>query len=90
MFGGINGISSFNPSDIEDNPYTPQPIITSLEIFNKEIRPSDESGILEKSIMETSEIVLKHDPSSVSPTIWRDKTTVLHINCKDMTENGTT
>lgn len=64
MFGGINGISSFNPSDIEDNPYTPQPIITSLEIFNKEIRPSDKSGILEKSIMETSEIVLKHDQSS--------------------------
>ena len=64
MFGGINGINSFDPSSIENNPFTPQPLITRLEVFNKEIRPSDESGILEKSIMETKEIVLKHDQNS--------------------------
>ena len=64
MFGGINGISSFNPTDIEDNPFTPQPLITRIEVFNKEIRPGDGSGILEKSIMETQEMTLMHYQNS--------------------------
>ena len=64
LFGGINGISSFDPSKIEDNPFTPQPVITSLEVFNQEVRPKDESGILEKSVMETDRITLKHNQNS--------------------------
>ena len=64
MFGGIYGISSFTPSTIEDNPYTPQPIISRLEVFNKPVRPGDGSGILKKSIIEADEMTLRHDQNS--------------------------
>ena len=64
MFGGIYGICSFTPSTIEDNPYTPQPIISRLEVFNKPVRPGDGSGILKKSIIEADEMTLRHDQNS--------------------------
>ena len=64
MFGGIYGICSFTPSTIEDNPYTPQPIISRLEVFNKPVRPGDGSGILKKSITEADEMTLRHDQNS--------------------------
>lgn len=64
MFGGINGISIFDPSKIEDNPFTPKPLITALQIFNREIRPGDVTGILKKNIMESPEITLRHFQNS--------------------------
>ncbi|MGN1211895.1 MAG: ATP-binding protein, partial [Candidatus Cryptobacteroides sp.] len=66
MFGGIGGITAFFPEMMEDNPYTPRPIITSFELFGKEIRPYDGSGILTKGISYTDRIVLKHDCNSFS------------------------
>ena len=64
MFGGIYGICSFTPSTIEDNPHTPQPVISRLEVFNKPVRPGDGSGILKKSITEADEMTLRHDQNS--------------------------
>lgn len=64
MFGGIYGISSFDPAKIEDNPYTPQPIISRLEVFNKPIKPEDGSGILTKSVSEAKDMTLRHDQNS--------------------------
>ena len=64
MFGGIYGISSFDPSKIEDNPYTPRPIISKLEVFNRQIRPGDGSGIISNSIMESERMVLRHHQNS--------------------------
>lgn len=66
MFGGIGGITAFFPEMMEDNPYAPRPIITSLEMFGREIRPDDGSGILSKGISYTDRIVLKHDSNSFS------------------------
>ena len=64
LFGGIYGISAFDPSKIEDNPYTPQPIISRLEVFNKPVKPRDGSGILEKSVTEAEAMTLRHDQNS--------------------------
>ncbi|MGM9785784.1 MAG: two-component regulator propeller domain-containing protein [Candidatus Cryptobacteroides sp.] len=66
MFGGIGGITAFFPEMMEDNPYTPRPIITSLVMFGREIRPCDETGILKTGISYTDRIVLKHDQNSFS------------------------
>lgn len=64
MFGSISGINTFDPTRIEDNPFTPRPLITRLEVFNREVRPMDDTGILSKNISETENIVLRHDQNS--------------------------
>ncbi len=66
-FGGINGITTFRPELLIDNPYTPQPVITKFLLYNKEVRPDDETGILTRSISCTREITLK--PSQRAFTI---------------------
>lgn len=58
-FGGINGITTFRPELLLDNPYTPPVVITKLQLFNKVVRPDDETGILTKNICETKSITLK-------------------------------
>lgn len=58
-FGGINGITSFRPELLLDNPYTPPVVITKLQLFNKTVRPDDETGLLTKNINETKSITLK-------------------------------
>lgn len=58
-FGGINGITTFRPELLLDNPYTPPVVITKLQLFNKVVRPDDETGILTKNISETQSITLK-------------------------------
>ena len=63
-FGGINGISVFQPEQMLDNPYVPLSLITELEIFNVAIRPHDETGILDKHISETRQITLQNKQSS--------------------------
>ena len=58
-FGGINGITTFRPELLLDNPYTPPVVITKLQLFKKVVRPDDETGILTKNISETKSITLK-------------------------------
>ena len=58
-FGGINGITTFHPELLVDNPYTPPVVITQLQLFNKTVRPDDETGILTRNISETENITLK-------------------------------
>lgn len=58
-FGGINGITAFRPELLLDNPYTPPVVITKLQLFNRTVRPDDETGILTKNISETESITLK-------------------------------
>ncbi len=59
-FGGINGISSFSPENLKDNPYSPNPVLTRLKVLNRVILPDDGSGILDESISTVSSITLKH------------------------------
>lgn len=56
--GGINGITTFVPEQLTDNPYIPPVVITRLKLFNKTVYPNDETGILENSISETRHITL--------------------------------
>lgn len=65
-FGGINGITSFHPDQLIDNPYIPPVVITQLKLFNKPVRPGDDSEILTQSINETSSITLASGQSMFS------------------------
>lgn len=59
LFGGINGITGFYPELLIDNPYTPPVVITKLQLFNKTVRPDDETGILSQNINTTESITLQ-------------------------------
>lgn len=65
-FGGINGITAFQPEQLPDNPYTPSAVINRLRLFNKTVSPGDNSGILKKSINETKSITLAATQSMFS------------------------
>ena len=65
-FGGINGITAFHPEQLQDNPYTPQAVISDLRLFGDPVRPHDRTGILQKHINLTERITLNHKQSSFS------------------------
>lgn len=52
-FGGINGISFFNPFSFSVSQYAPAPLIESIKIFNKELS-------LQQHIAYTNRIQLSH------------------------------
>jgi len=64
-FGGIDGIITFVPERLKNNPFSPQPIITELNVQNKIIVPSD-NGVLEKNIINADKIVLRSDKATFS------------------------
>lgn len=64
LFGGIYGITEFSPEQIEDNPFTPIPLIEKIHILNEQIRPNDRTGILDKNIMLAESVRLNHRQNS--------------------------
>lgn len=66
LFGGINGITLFDPEKIEATPFNPHVIFTHFKLFNDVIQPNDASGLLEKSINHTRKITLKHNQNVFS------------------------
>lgn len=63
-FGGTNGITYFNPSTFEKNNYSPTPYIGSLRLFNQEVTPGDETGLLTKNINDTKKVTFNNDQTS--------------------------
>jgi len=66
FFGGINGFNSFNPSEFQYNTVLPKVVITDLKLFGNPVMPDDDTGILQKRISETREIVLDYKQSIFS------------------------
>ena len=67
-FGGIGGVSVFAPDEIEEESSTVAPEITGLQLFNREVRPGDGSGILSKDISVTKKITLKPRQNTIAIT----------------------
>ena len=59
LFGGNNGIITFFPEKIRDNPYVPPVVITSFKIFNKPVSIGAESE-LKKAIPYVDSLTLSH------------------------------
>ena len=92
-FGGINGITTFRPELLLDNPYTPPVVTTKLQLFNKTVRPDDETGILTKNISETESITLKSWQTAftiefVVSIIFQDNIILSLTSWKDTIKNG--
>ncbi|HZE86409.1 MAG TPA: two-component regulator propeller domain-containing protein, partial [Puia sp.] len=67
-FGGTNGFNEFFPDSIKENPFEPPLVITSFQVFNKEVTISDEGAMtpLKKDITETKEITVSYKQSVIS------------------------
>jgi signal transduction histidine kinase/ligand-binding sensor domain-containing protein/DNA-binding response OmpR family regulator len=69
FFGGINGFNEFFPDKIKENNFDPPLVITSFQIFNKNVPVSSDSNHLsplQKVISETSKIELPYASSVIS------------------------
>jgi serine phosphatase RsbU (regulator of sigma subunit)/ligand-binding sensor domain-containing protein len=64
VFGGSNGITVFDPKEIQSNLTPPKITITDFKLFNKSIFPG-ENSILENPIYETKKIVLDYDENDL-------------------------
>ncbi len=64
-FGGVNGITSFNPENIINNQLIPRVILSQFKLFNKVVN-NKTGDVLKDDISYTDEIHLNHDQSSFS------------------------
>ncbi len=64
LFGGVNGITQFRPETLADNPYAPKPVINKLFVFNKEVLPDDDTGILTESLENVDNVTLASSQNS--------------------------
>jgi ligand-binding sensor domain-containing protein/signal transduction histidine kinase/DNA-binding response OmpR family regulator len=62
-FGGVDGFIEISPQSFIDNDHIPPVIISGFKLFSEDIKPSDGSGIMQKSILHTNEIRLKYNQS---------------------------
>ena len=65
FFGGIKGYNSFYPSEVTDNKYKPNILITGLKIFNEPVQVGEDSP-LKQQITKTQEIVLPYWQNDIS------------------------
>jgi ligand-binding sensor domain-containing protein len=65
LFGGINGLNWFKPTDIKDNAQVPPVLISDFQIFNKSVAVGKNS-LLRQSINFTENIKLKYDQAVLS------------------------
>nr|WP_235921220.1 hybrid sensor histidine kinase/response regulator transcription factor [Foetidibacter luteolus] len=69
IFGGANGFNLFHPAAIKENKILPQIAFTEFYLFNRNIAVNEKINgkiILNQSIAETREIVLRHNQNVFS------------------------
>lgn len=69
IFGGVNGVTYFNPSEITGTTPKPNIYITGFYIHDKSVKKGMKSGgkeILEGSVMEADRFQLSHNDNSFS------------------------
>ncbi|MCB0730247.1 MAG: SpoIIE family protein phosphatase [Ignavibacteriae bacterium] len=64
IFGGSNGMTVFNPKDIQNNLIPPKITITDFKLFSKSILPGTNS-LLKKPIYEIKNLTLNHDENDI-------------------------
>jgi len=62
VFGSTNGLSVFNPDRLSTNPYVPPVVLTNFMLFNKPVRPGQDSP-LQRPIWATQSLTLTHTQS---------------------------
>jgi signal transduction histidine kinase/ligand-binding sensor domain-containing protein/CheY-like chemotaxis protein len=68
-FGGINGFNEISPDSIRSEPFDPPLVITSFQVFNKDVpiaRDEQDPSPLKVDITETKSITLPYKSSVIS------------------------
>jgi len=65
FIGGMNGVNYFNPDNLMFNNFSPPVHFTTLKVFNRIVKPLDNTQILENSLINTSTVKLKHNQNSI-------------------------
>jgi signal transduction histidine kinase/DNA-binding response OmpR family regulator/ligand-binding sensor domain-containing protein len=65
-FGGVDGLDWFNPQEIELSDNFPPIILNEFRLNNSLVMPGDSTRILQSSLNNSSEIVLKHNQNFFS------------------------
>ncbi|MEI7726586.1 MAG: ATP-binding protein [Bacteroidota bacterium] len=65
FFGGVNGLTFFNPKDLSGNLQQPDLLITNLNINGTNISPGDSSGILTTDIAFCKKIELQPSQNNI-------------------------
>ncbi|WP_372932915.1 hybrid sensor histidine kinase/response regulator transcription factor [Mariniphaga sediminis] len=66
LFGGIKGLTIFNPEDIDKRPFNSKVLLTNLSINNAIINSDDSTQILSSHISQTEKITLRHNQNTVT------------------------
>ena len=66
FFGSTEGLVTFRPDQMEDNPHPPPVVLTGFELFNKPEEIGGEESPLKKAINVTEELTLTHKQSIVT------------------------
>lgn len=64
FFGGIKGVNSFFPNNIQINNLPPKIVITDFQLYNRSVPVGE--GVLDKSISMTRNLVLPYDQNVIS------------------------
>lgn len=66
-FGGVGGITRFEPSRLVNNPLPPTVVITEFSLFNKPVpfRRGDATSLLKKPMSETTSLELDYDQNFI-------------------------
>jgi signal transduction histidine kinase/ligand-binding sensor domain-containing protein/AraC-like DNA-binding protein len=63
FFGGVNGITAFNPAHIKQNPHLSNVTITVFKVFDTDVKPNQKilnKVLLTEDISSTKQIILNH------------------------------
>jgi signal transduction histidine kinase/DNA-binding response OmpR family regulator len=66
FFGGINGLNSFFPAAIQDNPHVPPVVFTGFQIFNRPVSFKEKKSPLSAPIAAAEAITLSHEQNVFS------------------------
>jgi len=64
LFGGKNGFTWFQPSNLTTNKYIPKVALTRLIVNNREVKVGAKDGILSKSLNQTDKLIFKHNQAN--------------------------
>jgi len=64
-FGGSNGITIFNPGEINKNSLPPKIFLTELKVLNRTVVPG-KSSLLKKPVYETDQVTVPYNSNNIS------------------------
>lgn len=66
FLGGLNGLTSFYPKEIETNDDVAPIVLTGLKLFNQTVKVNGPDQLLKAQLMNSKQLTFKHDQNNFS------------------------